>query len=76
MRRLDVAFFQLAIPPPLLSSSQFREIGLPAIKMLMRGLDRILGDGLLSRSGADLFALLGVLVKVQNSRSNAKEAIL
>jgi len=40
---LGVAFFESAAAPPLLSPKQFREIELPALKMVMQGVERISG---------------------------------
>jgi uroporphyrinogen decarboxylase len=40
---VDVAFFESAACPPLLSPAQFRRLELPALKVILEGMSRVLG---------------------------------
>jgi len=50
---LDVAFFESAAAPPLLSPRQFREIELPALKMLMQEVEKTTGHPIPCIIGGD-----------------------
>jgi uroporphyrinogen-III decarboxylase len=56
---LDVAFFESAAAPPLLSPRQFRDVELPALKRAMAAAERVLGHPVPCVIGGDTEPILG-----------------
>jgi uroporphyrinogen decarboxylase len=60
---LDVAFFESAAAPPLLSPRQFRSVELPALGAMMEALGGIVGHPLPCVMGGDTAPILGALLE-------------
>ena len=60
---LNVAFFESAAAPPLLSPCHFREVELPALKRAIRGVSEILGQAVPCIIGGDTAPILDDLMQ-------------
>jgi uroporphyrinogen-III decarboxylase len=61
---LDVAFFESAAAPPLLSPRQFREIEVPAVRPLLDQLAAIVGHGVAFIMGGDTAPILDAILEM------------
>jgi len=61
---LDVAFFESAAAPPLLSPRQFREIEVPAVRPLLDEVSRIVRHGVPFVMGGDTTPILGAILEM------------
>jgi uroporphyrinogen-III decarboxylase len=61
---LDVAFFESAATPPLLSPQQFREIEVPAVRPLLEQFARIMGHGVAFVIGGDSAPILPAILEM------------
>ena len=61
---LDVAFFESAATPPLLSPRQFREIEVPAVRPLLEEVSRIVGHGVPFVMGGDTTPILDAILEM------------
>jgi len=59
---LDVAFFESAATPPLLSPSQFSQIEVPAVRPLLDRFARIMGHGVAFVMGGDTAPILDAIL--------------
>jgi uroporphyrinogen decarboxylase len=62
-RGLDVAFFESAACPPLLSPAMFRRIELPALEAILRGMAAILGHSVPCIIGGDTTPILDAMLE-------------
>jgi uroporphyrinogen-III decarboxylase len=60
---LDVAFFESAAAPPLLSPKMFRQVELPALKAVLEGTARIVGHAVPCIMGGDTTPLLDAVLE-------------
>jgi uroporphyrinogen decarboxylase len=62
-RGVDVAFFESAACPPLLSPSMFRRVELPALKAIMTGMASVLGHPVPCIIGGDTTEILDAMLE-------------
>jgi uroporphyrinogen decarboxylase len=60
---VDVAFFESAACPPLLSPAQFRRLELPALKAILAGMARVLGHPVPCIIGGDTTPILEAMLE-------------
>jgi len=60
---LDIAFFESAAAPPLLSPAQFRQIELPALKEIMERTGAVVGHPVPCIIGGDTVAILDAMLE-------------
>jgi len=61
--RLDIAFFESAAAPPLLSPQQFRDIELPALRQIMQETSAVLGHPVPCILGGDTALILEAITE-------------
>jgi len=62
-RGLDVAFFESAACPPLLSPAMFRRVELPALKAMINGISEVLGHPIPCIIGGDTTPILEAMLE-------------
>ncbi len=66
-RGLDVAFFESAACPPMLSPDQFRAVELPALQAVMKGIGEIVGHAVPCIIGGDTTPILPAMLETGTS---------
>lgn len=62
-RGIDVAFFESAACPPLLSPAMFRRVELPALKAILGGMAKVLGHGVPCIMGGNTTPILDAILE-------------
>lgn len=65
--RLDVAFFESAACPPLLSPAMFRRVELPALRAMLRGMAEVLGHPVPCIIGGNTAPILEAILETGTS---------